>query len=111
MPRDSSVYLDDIRSAIQRIRDYAAGMDIEDFKADPKTQDAIIRNLEIIGEAAKGIPDPLRDKTPEIDWKRIAGLRDILIHQYFGIDLDIVWDVVVTKLDPLQQAVETLRNS
>jgi uncharacterized protein with HEPN domain len=105
MPRDSEVYLDDIKDAIERIREYCADIDLDAFRWDRKTQDAVIRNLEIIGEAAKSIPDKIRAKTPEIDWRRFAAFRNILIHQYFGVDIEIVWNIATTKLDGLEAAV------
>lgn len=105
MPRDSSVYLDDILQAATKIRKYVAGMTREQFDADEKTLDAVVRNLEVIGEAVKHIPESLRAQQPQIPWQRIAGLRDILIHQYFGIDRSIVWDVAQNKLGELAEAV------
>ena len=103
MPRDFKVYLDDILEAIDRIRRYTAGMDGNLFRSDLKTQDAVIRNLEIIGEAVRQIPDEVRQQSPAVEWRKISGLRDILIHQYFGIDLEIVWDIVSQKLDGLSR--------
>jgi uncharacterized protein with HEPN domain len=66
----------------------------------------VVRNLEIIGEAAKKLPDGVRLNHPEIDWKRIAGLRDILIHEYFGVDEDIIWDIVENKIGALDEVVQ-----
>jgi uncharacterized protein with HEPN domain len=103
MPRDFEVYLEDILQAIGKIRIYTAGLTRDEFSQDDKTIDAVIRNLEIIGEAAKMIPESLRTKYPNIEWKKIAGLRDILAHQYFGIDLDIVWDILQNKLPDLER--------
>jgi len=105
MPRDFRVYLEDILSAIQKIKSYTSGLSLQDFLQDDKTFDAVVRNLEVIGEAAKHLPEEARKRTPDIDWKKIAGLRDILIHEYFGIDGEIVWDVVRHKLPPLETAV------
>ena len=70
--------------------------------------DAVCRNLEIIGEAVKQIPEDIRSLRPEVKWKRIGRLRDILIHQYFGVDEQIVWDVIQNKLVPLEQAIQAL---
>jgi len=106
MPRDYRVYLDDILDAVAKIRDYTSGMNLEGLKNDPRTLDAVVRNLEVIGEAAKKIPDDVRRRYPVIEWKKIAGLRDILIHEYFGIDVNIIWDIVRTKLPPLDEQIK-----
>ncbi len=98
MPRDSSVYLEDILTATARITPYVEGYTRESFGNDAKTVDAVVRNLEIIGEAVKQVPAGLRHQASDVEWTKIAGLRDILIHAYFGIDLDIVWDVVTNKV-------------
>jgi len=105
MSRDYKVYLDDILEAIAWIWIYTTGFTYEMFHDDRKTIDAVVRNLEIIGEAVKQIPEGIRGQHPDIDWKKIAGLRDILIHNYFGIDLELIWDIVENKLAPLEERV------
>ena len=103
MPRDFEVYLEDIRHAVAKIQRYTADMTRNGLAEDSKTLDAVIRNLEIIGEAAKMIPESIRVEYPNIEWKKIAGLRDILAHHYFEVDLDIVWDIVQNKLPELER--------
>ena len=76
------------------------------FLADEKTYDAVLRNLEIIGEAAKHLPDEIRAKTPEIDWRKVAGFRDIVAHAYFGIDNRILWDIIENKIPELLRAIQ-----
>jgi uncharacterized protein with HEPN domain len=109
MLRDPEVYLQDIADAIVLIREFIGKADFEAFVGDTKTSAAVIRELEIIGEATKGIPDSVRALEPSIEWRKIAGMRDVLIHAYFGIDLSMVWEVVTEKLPKLEQAVQRLR--
>ena len=103
MPRDFDLYLEDIREAVDKIQNYTLGLTRESFAEDAKTIDAVVRNLEIIGEAAKMIPESTRSSYPNVEWKKIAGLRDILAHHYFEVDLDIVWDILLNKLPALQR--------
>ncbi len=103
MPRDFEVYLEDIRLAIGKIQNYTSGLTREMFDQDDRTIDAVIRNLQIIGEAAKMVPESVRASYPTVAWKKIAGLRDILAHQYFEVDLDIIWDVLQTNLPELDR--------
>jgi uncharacterized protein with HEPN domain len=105
MPRDYKVYLEDILEASRKIRSYTEGLSYEAFRESPMVADAVIRNLEVIGEAIKQLPEPLRAQYPDIPWKRIAGLRDILIHAYFGIDFEVIWDLITTKLPDLQNRI------
>lgn len=110
MPRDHRLYIDDILEAITRIREYTQGLDYESFSQDRKTQDAVTRNLEVIGEAAGRLPESLRTATPNVEWRKIIGLRNILAHEYFGVSLPIVWDVVQNKLELLKATCKVLSN-
>ena len=83
-------------------------MSRESLANDTRTLDAVVRNLEVVGEAVKKIPDHIRRKYPEVEWSKIAGLRDILIHEYFGIDVDIIWDIIQTKLLPLENHIKEI---
>ena len=109
--RGDAEYLADIREAIQRIENYTTGLTYEQFLADGKTQDAVIRNVEILGEAAKRLSAGLIAAHPVVEWKGIAGMRDKLVHEYFGVNLDILWDVLTTKLPPLRAQIERIIRS
>ncbi len=98
-------FLIDIDEAIRRIEFYTQDTDYENFLEDIKTQDAVIRNLEIIGEAAKNITDELKEKHPQILWKDLAGIRDKLIHHYFGVNLEIVWTIIDEDLPQLRKEI------
>lgn len=111
MSRDSNVRLDDIAAAAARIQCYVAGRSSAEFAADGRTQDAVIRNLEVIGEAVKKLPDDIRQRAPAVEWRKIAGLRDILIHAYFNVDVDLVWEIATVHVKALQPAIEQLRQS
>jgi uncharacterized protein with HEPN domain len=102
--------LSDIREALQRITTYVAGMTYESFVADPKTQDAVVRNLEILGEATKNLSDELRAKYSSVPWKNMAGARDRLIHHYFGTNLDIVWQIATVELPKVASQLETIED-
>ena len=108
MSRDVRVYLFDIQEQCERIVRYVEGLDEPGWSKDERTQDAFLRNLEVIGEAVKRLPADLRERTPEIPWQDIAGLRDILIQEYQGVDFAIVWDIAANEAPALHQAVSQL---
>jgi uncharacterized protein with HEPN domain len=105
MSRDWTFFLEDIQESCARVVRYTQGMTFEQFKADDKTYDAVMRNLEIIGEAAKRLPDDVRAMMPDIEWSKATGLRNIVAHAYFGVSDEIVWDVVQNKIRPMQETV------
>ena len=106
--RTEEAFLFDILEASQRIRLYIEGMIYADFLADLKTQDSVIRNIEIIGEAVKNISSKLRAEHNHIAWKAMAGMRDRLIHEYFGVNVDIVWGVATEDIPLLMQEVNKI---
>jgi uncharacterized protein with HEPN domain len=93
-------------SSARKAMRYAENMSRSDLDTDEKTSDAIVRNLEVLGEAAKHVPQHVRESCQEVPWSRLAGLRDVLAHGYFGVDLDIVWDVVSTRLPAIIPPIE-----
>lgn len=111
MSRPSDAYVQDILESIRKIEKYTSRLTKEEFSDDDMRIDAVVRNLEIIGEASKQLPEEIKKKCPEIDWRKIVGLRDILVHAYFGIDMDILWDIVENKLHQLKTCLERLRGS
>jgi uncharacterized protein with HEPN domain len=101
--RDPHLYLQDILDSIDRIESYAT--DADAFRAQPMAQDAIVRRLEIIGEAVKHVPESVRAAHPEVPWRQAAGMRDVLVHDYFGVDLDLTWGVVERELPRLKAQI------
>jgi uncharacterized protein with HEPN domain len=98
-------YLIDIQDAIDRSLEYTSGLTWEEYLKDRKTQDAVVRNLEVLGEATKNISDDLRLQFPQIPWREMSGTRDRLIHHYFGINQEIVWQIVQKDLPGLRQHI------
>ncbi len=96
-------FLIDMLEACNRIMEFTSEMTYEDFLRDRKTQDAVLRNIEILGEAVKRISVDLKEKYRDVEWKKVMGMRDRLIHFYFGVNLDIVWDVVRNKVPALRE--------
>ncbi len=103
------LYLRHILDAIEKIESYVS-IGYDQFMADSHWQDAVIRQLEIVGEAAKHLSSDLRDRYPDIPWRRICGLRDVLIHDYIGVDIDAVWAVTQTRIPELRGVHAILRD-
>jgi len=109
--RDVILLLEDMLQSAQKIKRYTNGLDYQLFLSDEKTIDAVVRNFEIIGEAANRIDEDFREKFPEIEWKRIRGFRNRIVHEYFGIDHEIVWNIIETYLDELISYIGNTINS
>ena len=105
--RDEGLYVADIRDAIDSILTYTVG-GREAFFTNPMIQDAVVRNIEVIGEAVRGITDPVRNAHPDIPWAKLAGTRDRVIHGYFRVDLTIIWEIVESELPTLRQKIVAL---
>jgi uncharacterized protein with HEPN domain len=98
-------FLEDILLSMQRIQEYVSGYDFKKFKQDYKTVDAVMRNLEIIGEAAKNLPDKIKKQYTEVPWEEMYRLRNRVTHEYFGVDYDIIWDIVTNYLPENEKAI------
>ena len=109
--RDYNLYLNDIIRAIERIENSMNNVSKEDFYKNVDIQDAILMRINVIGEAVKSIPDDLKEKYKNIEWKKISGMRDIISHVYFGIDFDIIWDVIKNKLPILKKEIKLILDS
>lgn len=108
MTRDSSLLLCEILQAIQLIHRYVHGLDLEDFVTDTEKQDAVVRRLLAIGEAVKGLPPELRAQHPDVPWREIAGTRDILVREYFRVDLALAWRMVSRDLPDLERKIREM---
>jgi uncharacterized protein with HEPN domain len=109
--RDLEVYLDDILESIQQIESYLEDVEEKEFYKDVQKQDAVLRRLEIIGEAVKQVPDKIRNQYPEVPWRRIAGMRDVIIHQYFGIMLSRIWVAIEEDLPELKVNIQAIKDN
>lgn len=109
--RDPDLLLEDIHAAIGRIVRYTSGLDRDKFLSDEKTIDAVVRNLEIIGEAVRWLPDDFKEQHAGISWGLIAGLRNRIVHDYFGLDLEIIWQVLQTALPDFRRQLEAIEPS
>jgi len=109
--RQDALWISDIKEAIVRVEEYTRGMKYSDFLEDKKTQDAVVRNIGIMGEAVKKISADFKRKHKDIDWKAIAGTRDKVVHEYFGVSWSILWDVVKNKLPQLREQLQSAPES
>lgn len=108
MSRDYRLYLDDILIAGEKVVRYTKGLSFNDFVADDKTFDAVVRNLQIIGEASAKVPTEVRSRYPDVPWAEIVGFRNIVVHYYFGVDEAIIWHIVEAQLIPLVEQVRRI---
>ena len=109
MKRDVIVYVEDILECIAKIEEYTEDITESGFYENTQAQDAVLRRLEIIGEAVKHVPQDIRDKYPEIPWKKVAGMRDVLIHAYFGVNVKRVWEVVRKDISDLKNNITKVK--
>lgn len=111
MSREYGLFIEDIEAACRKIVRYVEGYSYEEFFRDEKTFDAVVRNLEVIGEAVKHLPEDFRREHAGIEWREIAGMRDILTHAYFALDLEVVWNVVQAEIPALLSAILRIQGS
>ncbi|MGA2385410.1 MAG: DUF86 domain-containing protein [Candidatus Bathyarchaeia archaeon] len=106
--RDYRDYLQDILDAIDDIECFVGKMTYEEFAKDRKTMNAVVRSIEIIGEASKNIPERIKTKYKELPWKQMAGMRDKLIHAYFGLDVETLWKAATQDISPLKKSIQAI---
>ena len=109
--RDPLILLEDIHASLEKVERYTSGLNKETFLADDKTLDAVVRNLEIVGEAVRQLPETFKEEHPEVPWWQIAGMRNRIVHDYFGVDEEIIWQVIEKSVPALKQQVAELLNS
>lgn len=108
MDKDPKLFLKHILESVVQIEEYVHGVSKEKFLTSPQIQDAAMRRLAVIGEATKNLPDNLRERYAQIPWTNIAGMRDMLIHEYFGVDTEIVWNTLEKDLPVFKSLIETI---
>jgi uncharacterized protein with HEPN domain len=106
--RSFKLYLEDILQSGNKVLNFTANMTLEELVRDERTFDAVAHNLQIIGEATKNIPEEIRSQYPQVEWRKIAGLRDIIAHTYFSIDEEIIWDIIQNKLSILLEQIQNI---
>jgi len=108
MKRNILVFIDDIIEAIESIEEYIEGHTFDSFQTNKMLFDAVVRNLEVIGEASKSIPDEIRDRYDDVPWQRMVGLRNILIHEYFGVNKQVIWKIVSENIPEIKPKMKRL---
>jgi len=103
--RDFLLYFEDIESGCKKVIRYTSGLSFDEFLRDEKTFDAVLRNLEIIGEAVKHIPVEIRERSPDISWREIAGMRNFIAHVYFALDLEVLWNIIQVEVPTLLESI------
>ena len=106
--RDPELLLEDVSLSIEKIERYINSLTMDNFKIDDKTVDAVVRNLEIIGEAVRQIPSAFKEKHSNVPWNQIAGLRNRIVHDYFGLDLEMIWHIVTSDLPELKNKIKEI---
>ena len=106
--RNARLLLQDMLESLEKIERYTTGLTFERFARDDRTVDAVVRNLEVIGEVARQIPSEVRERYPEVPWRRVIGLRNVVVHEYFAVDVEIVWTVVRQSLPELKEALRRM---
>ena len=109
--RELRLYLEDMLAACEKVLRLTRGLDLETLRADERTFDAVCWNLLVLGEAAKAVPDQMRAAHPAVEWRKVAGMRDVLAHGYFGVDDAIIWDVITNKVPPLARQLREILDS
>ncbi len=107
-PRNWRLRIEDILEAIHKIQRYKSGLSFEEFCSDDQVVDAVVRNLEVIGEAARHIPQEIESRHPDVPWGEMRGMRNVLVHEYFGVNLNILWHTVVHNLPPVIENLEKI---
>ena len=108
--REWKILFEDILECIVKIENYTKGFEFESFATTPMVIDAVVRNIEIIGEASKNIPDEIKQKHSQIPWKKMAGIRNRIVHEYFGVDISIIWFILSKELAPLKKEIQAILN-
>ena len=110
MSKDPNIIIEHVLESINLIERYIKGKSIDDFYNDVQLQDSVIRRMEIIGEAIKNLPDDVREKYTDITWKEIVGMRDVLIHAYFRVDLDLTWETIQNDIPILKEQLNKIKD-
>ena len=107
--RDWKILFEDILECIDKIENYTKNFNFDDFATSPMVIDAVVRNIEIIGEASKNVPDEIKVKYQQLPWKKIAGIRNRIVHEYFGVDISIIWFIISKELVHLKNEIKAVK--